>query len=53
MGRLWVYVRDDGNSGDTIPPAVAFRYSADRKAIYPNKHLESFSGILQADSSKF
>jgi transposase len=50
MGRLWVYVRDDRNSGDTSPPAVAFRYSPDRKAIYPNKHLESFSGVLQADA---
>lgn len=50
MGRLWVYVRDDRNSGDKSPPAVAFRYSPDRKAIYPNKHLESFSGVLQADA---
>jgi len=45
-----VTARDDRNSGDTSPPAVAFRYSPDRKAIYPNKHLESFSGILQADA---
>ncbi len=49
-GRLWVYVRDDRNSADHTPPAVLFRYSPDRKAIYPNRHLESFKGILQADA---
>jgi len=49
-GRLWVYVRDDRNSGDHTPPAVVFRYSPDRKAIYPNQHLESFKGVLQADA---
>jgi transposase len=47
-GRLWVYVRDDRGSADLSPPAVLFRYSPDRKAIYPNRHLESFHGILQA-----
>jgi len=49
-GRLWVYVRDDHNSADQTPPAVLFRYSPDRKAIYPNQHLETFRGILQADA---
>lgn len=49
-GRLWVYVRDDRNSADQTPPAVLFRYSPDRKAIYPGQHLESFNGILQADA---
>jgi transposase len=49
-GRLWVYVRDDRNSGDHSPPAVLFRYSPDRKAVYLNKHLQSFSGVLQADA---
>jgi transposase len=49
-GRLWVYVRDDRSSADLSPPAVLFRYSPDRKAIYPNRHLESFSGVLQADA---
>jgi transposase len=49
-GRFWVYVRDDRNSGDPDPPAVLFRYSPDRKAIYPNKHLQTFSGVLQADA---
>jgi transposase len=49
-GRLWVYVRDDRNSGDLSPPAVLFRYSPDRKAIYPKQHLRPFSGVLQADA---
>jgi hypothetical protein len=27
-----------------------FRYSPDRKGEHPHKHLENFSGILQADA---
>lgn len=49
-GRLWVYVRDDRNSGDITPPAVWFAYSPDRKGIHPQQHLESFGGTLQADA---
>ncbi|MBA9859925.1 IS66 family transposase [Ralstonia insidiosa] len=49
-GRLWVYVRDDRNSGDTTPPAVWFAYTPDRKGIHPQQHLASFSGTLQADA---
>jgi transposase len=49
-GRLWVYVRDDRNSADESPPAVLFRYSPDRKALHPNRHLETFRGVLQADA---
>lgn len=49
-GRLWVYVRDDRNSGDVTPPAVWFAYSPDRKGIHPQQHLESFGGTLQADA---
>ncbi|EON4468103.1 transposase, partial [Escherichia coli] len=30
-GRLWVYVRDDRNAGSTMPAAVWFSYSPDRK----------------------
>jgi transposase len=48
-GRLWTYVRDDGPSGSTDPPAVLFRYSPDRKGERPREHLEDFRGILQAD----
>ncbi|MEZ0190466.1 IS66 family transposase [Ralstonia solanacearum] len=35
-GRLWVYVRDDRNSGDITPPAVWFAYTPDRKGIQPS-----------------
>jgi transposase len=48
-GRLWVYVRDDRTAGDSTPPMVLFRYSADRKGERPRAHLQSFKGFLQAD----
>lgn len=49
-GRLWVYVRDDRNAGSTMPAAVWFSYSSDRKGIHPQQHLAGYSGILQADA---
>ena len=49
-GRLWVYVRDDRPAASTDAPAVWFRYSPDRKGEHPQKHLNSFGGILQADA---
>jgi transposase len=49
-GRLWVYVRDDRPSGGQAPPAVWFRYSADRKGEHPARHLRDWQGILQADA---
>lgn len=49
-GRLWVYVRDDRASGDTTPAAVLFRYTPDRKAVHPQQHLRTFTGVLQADA---
>ena len=49
-GRLWVYVRDDRPAASPDPPAVWFRYSPDRKGEHPQKHLNSFRGILQADA---
>ena len=48
-GRAWVYVRDDRPFGGADPPAVLFRYSRDRSGVHPVEHLETFSGILQAD----
>ena len=50
LGRLWTYVRDDRPAGDTTPPAVWFAYSADRKGEHPQAHLNSFTGVLQADA---
>lgn len=49
-GRLWVYVRDDRNSGEQAAPAVWFQYSANPKGEHPAEHLKHFSGVLQADA---
>lgn len=49
-GRLWTYVRDDRPSGSSDPPAVWFAYSPNRKGEHPQRHLQSFAGILQADA---
>ena len=49
-GRLWTYVRDDRPAGDSTPAAVWFAYSPDRRGEHPRQHLQSFSGILQADA---
>lgn len=49
QGRFWTYVRDDRPAGSTDPPAVWFAYSPDRKGAHPRRHLQDFSGILQAD----
>ncbi len=47
--RLWTYVRDGRPAGDAAPPAVWFRYTPDRKAEHPARHLKTFTGTLQAD----
>ncbi len=49
-GRLWVYVRDDRNSGSQAAPAVWFAYSANRQGLHPQTHLAGFTGVLQADA---
>jgi transposase len=49
-GRLWVYVRDDRPFAGGAPPAAVFRYSRNRKGEHPVRHLERWSGILQADA---
>jgi len=48
-GRLWTYVRDERPAGGTVAPAVWFTYSPDRKGEHPQRHLQNFAGILQAD----
>jgi transposase len=48
-GRLWTYVRDERPAAGEVAPAVWFAYSPDRKGEHPQRHLEGFSGILQAD----
>ena len=49
-GRVWVYVRDDRPFGGPAPPAALFHYSRDRSGEHPERHLGSFTGILQADA---
>lgn len=48
-GRLWTYVRDDRPSHDPTPPAVWFAYSPNRQGEHPQRHLQHFKGVLQAD----
>jgi transposase len=48
-GRLWTYVRDERPAAGDAAPAVWFAYSPDRKGEHPQRHLENFRGILQAD----
>jgi transposase len=48
--RLWTYVRDDRPFGGRDPPAAVFYYSRDRAGEHPERHLASYSGILQADA---
>jgi transposase len=50
VGRVWVYVRDDGPFAGPAPPAAVFYYSRDRRAEHPKAHLAGWSGILQADA---
>jgi transposase len=49
-GRLWTYVRDDRPFAGRAPPAAVFFYSADRAGVHPERHLASYTGILQADA---
>ncbi len=48
-GRLWCYAVDDRPWKGTTPPAAAYIYSEDRKAIHPAAHLANFRGVLQVD----
>jgi transposase len=48
-GQLWAYARDDRPWGGADPPAVAYVYAPDRKAMQPIAHLAGFKGILQVD----
>ena len=48
--RAWVYVRDDAPFAGPDPPAALFRYSRDRSGDHPVEHLQTFTGILQADA---
>jgi transposase len=49
-GRLWVLVRDERPWGSQAPPAVLYRYSADRKGEHAKALLDSCRGFLHADA---
>ena len=49
-GRIWTYVRDDQPFGGPAPPAALYYASRDRRGEHPQRHLEGFTGILQADA---
>lgn len=48
-GRLWTYVRDERPAAGEAAPSVWFAYTPDRKGVHPQRHLDNFAGILQAD----
>jgi transposase len=49
-GHIWTYVRDDRPFGGTSPPAALYYASRDRRQDHPERHLQDFTGILQADA---
>jgi transposase len=49
-GHIWTYVRDDRPFGGRAPPAALYYASRDRRHEHPARHLQSFTGILQADA---
>jgi transposase len=49
-GHIWVYVRDDRPFGGRAPAAALYYASRDRRHEHPARHLQNFSGILQADA---
>jgi transposase len=49
-GRIWTYVRDDRPFGGHAPPAALYYASRDRRHEHPVRHLQGFTGILQADA---
>jgi transposase len=49
-GRLWTYVRDDRPFSGQTAPAALYYYSPTRGAEHPEKHLATYSGLMQADA---
>ena len=49
-GHIWTYVRDDRPFGGRAPPAALYYASRDRRREHPARHLQDFTGILQADA---
>src|SRR6266540_5291623 len=49
-GHIWTYVRDDRPFDGRAPPAALYYASRDRRHEHPARHLQPFTGILQADA---
>jgi transposase len=49
-GHIWTYVRDDRPFGGRGPPAALYYASRNRRHEHPARHLDGFTGILQADA---
>jgi transposase len=49
-GHIWTYVRDDRPFGGHAPPAALYYASRNRRHEHPERHLQNFTGILQADA---
>ena len=49
-GHIWTYLRDDRPFGGRAPPAALYYASRDRRQEHPTRHLQAFTGILQADA---
>src|SRR6516164_6847935 len=49
-GHIWTYVRDDRPFDGRAPPAALYYASGDRRHEHPARHLQAFTGILQADA---
>jgi transposase len=49
-GRIWTYVRDSRSYDDTLPVAICYFYSPDRKGERPSSHLKDYKGIFHADA---
>jgi len=49
-GHIWTYVRNDRPFGGHAPPAALYYASRDRRHEHPVRHLQGFTGILQADA---
>lgn len=45
-----MYVRDDRPFGGHDLPAALFQFSPDRSGEHAERHLDGFSGVLQADA---
>jgi transposase len=49
-GYLWAMVRDDRAHGGADPPAIVYTYMPGRGAMWANKLLGDYRGIMQVDA---